>query len=53
MARIHSICTYSEIFSNFILTPKAWLVAVASSSPLANIGPVRLLGKQSDEGEVF
>ena len=53
MARIHLICTYSEIFSNFILTPKAWQAAVASSSPLTNIGPIRLLGKQSDEGEVF
>ena len=52
MARIHLICTYSEIFPNFILMPGAWLAAVASSSPLANIGPVRL-GKQSDEGDVF
>ena len=53
MACIHLICTYSEIFSNFILTPKAWLAAVANSSPLANIGPIPLLGKQSDEGGVF
>ena len=32
--------TYSEMFSNSILVPRAWLAAVASSSPAQSIGPV-------------
>lgn len=33
--------TYSEIFSNAISVPRAWLAASASSSPDASMGPRR------------